>query len=180
VITEKPFKGINYQLRSVTPEDSIEILQLRLDSALNQFIHETSPASHKVWLDEQITKPGDYYFAIEGIDNGAIQGFVGIYDINDDRGEWGRWILSPGSPAAVESYWLILKFGFGLGLNTIYSRTDTANIKVNSIHDSFEFSEVAVVAGDSRHLEYKVHTLNRTEWPDFEANLMKYVRRRMS
>ena len=178
MIIEKPFKGINYQLRSVSPKDSTEILRLRLDSALNAYIHRTSPTSHEHWLDEQITKPGDYYFAIESVDNLAIQGFVGIYDMNNNRGEWGRWILNPGSPAVVESYWMILKFGFELGLNEIYSRTDTANKSVNSIHDRFQFSEVEIAAGDSSHREYKVHSLNRNDWPDFELNLMRFIRRR--
>lgn len=180
MIIEKPFRGINYQLRSVCPEDSTEILRLRLDSALNAFIHETSPTVHKDWLSEQITKPGDYYFAIESLDSFAIQGFVGIYNITENRGEWGRWILNLGSPAAVESYWMILKFGFELGLNEICSKTDAANKKVNSIHDSFKFSEVGNLTGDSKHRDYRVHTLNHNDWPDFEKNLMRFIRRRIS
>jgi len=162
----------------VTSSDSIEILRLRLDSSRNAFIHKTTPESHKTWLDEQRAKPGDYYFVIEGIQDFKVHGFVGIYNIKSDRGEWGRWVMNQASPAAIESYWLILKFGFGLGLASIYSRTDVRNTKVISIHDSLEFSKEEITNEESSGLSYKVHTLNVEDWPNFEVNLRKYLRRR--
>ena len=178
MITDIPIKGINYQLRSVNPGDSSEVLRLRLDSSLNSYIHETSAEKHRSWLDEQLTKPGDYYFAIESLSNFSIQGFIGIYNLNEGRGEWGRWILNPTSPAALESYWLILKFGFDLGLNQIYSRTDLRNLKVLSIHDSFQFTKTEIIRFGFDAIDYKVHTLDRKNWPVFEQNLKRYIRRR--
>ncbi len=177
MITENPFKGINYQLRSVNSGDSYEVLRLRLDSSLNSYIHETSPEKHESWLEEQLVRPNDYYFAIESLEDFSIHGFIGIYEICESRGEWGRWILNPGSPASIESYWLILKFGFELGLSEIYSRTDLRNMKVISMHDSFQFSKTEVIGIDQN--EYKVHTLDRKDWPGFERHIKKYIRRRV-
>ena len=160
--------------------DSAEILRLRLDDSRNLFIHKTTPESHETWLNEQMEKLGDYYFAIEDLRDFKVHGFVGIYNIDSGRGEWGRWILNSESSAALESYWLILKFGFGLGLNQIYSRTDIRNRKVISIHDRFQFSKDEISIDSFSGLAYKVHTLNAGDWLNFESSLKKYLRRRLA
>jgi RimJ/RimL family protein N-acetyltransferase len=178
VILESPFKGVNFQLRSVNEGDSSEILQLRLNGSINQYIHKTSPELHNCWLNEQISKVGDYYFVIECVHDSSTHGFIGLYDVTNNSAEWGRWILKPGSSAAMESYWLILKFGFEMGLSQIYSRTDSRNLKVNSIHDSLPFSKVENVSENFGGLTYVMHTLNLSDWKGFEEKLMKYIRRR--
>ena len=116
MILEKPFRGVNYQLRSVNPNDSEDILRLRFDDSRNAFIHQTTPSFHETWLIGQMKRPDDYYFAIEELNDCKTHGFVGIYDIQMGKGEWGRWILNPTSSAALESYWLILRFGFSIDL----------------------------------------------------------------
>jgi RimJ/RimL family protein N-acetyltransferase len=178
LILDSPFIGINYQFRSVNSNDSAKILNLRLDSKLNAFIHETTLIGHQEWLDEQLQKAGDYYFAIESLDDFTTHGFIGIYEIRSKTGEWGRWILCPESPAAIESYWMILKFSFDLGLNLVYCRTDIRNKKVIAIHDKLPYSSSEVVNEESSGLVFKVHSLDVIDWPNFEPNLEKYIRRR--
>jgi len=178
LILDSPFIGLNYQFRSVNSNDSAKILNLRLNSKLNAFIHETTLKGHQEWIDEQLQQVGDYYFAIESLNDFAVHGFIGIYEIRDNTGEWGRWILCPKSPAAIESYWMILKFSFGLGLNLVYCRTDIRNKKVIAIHDNLPYSSSEVVNDESSGIVFKKHSLDATDWPNFEANLEKYIRRR--
>ena len=158
---DSPFLGVNFQLRSVNESDTQEILRLRLDSSLNAYLNLTTPQGHSEWLKEQIQKENDYYFAIEEIGSSKLQGFIGIYDIQAGSGEWGRWILEPNSVAAIESYWLILKFGFELRLDTIYCRTDVRNVKVIAIHDRLPFTKTNLAEDDFSGLTYKVHYLDQ-------------------
>ena len=176
MILDHPFRGLNYQFRSVKSDDSAKILSLRLDSKLNVFIHKTTLLGHEKWLNEQLQKEGDYYFAIESLNDSAIHGFIGIYEIRDGIGEWGRWILSPKSPAAIESYWMILKFSFDLGLNLVYCRTDIRNVKVIAIHDYLPYSRSEVVTDETSGLMFKIHFLDLVDWPNFELSLKKYIR----
>ena len=171
-------QGINFQLRSVTEEDSDAVLRLRLDSSLNAYLHETTVEGHQSWILEQIVRKDDYYFAIEEISARRIHGFIGLYDLTEGTGEWGRWILNHNSVAAMESYWLILKFGFSLGLTSIYCRTDSRNHKVISIHDRLPYSKVELYQDEKSSLDYMTHTLDLSDWPNFECQLHKYIRRR--
>ena len=176
---EHAFQGINFQLRSVAVEDSDAVLRLRLNSSLNAFLHETTTEGHQSWILEQIERKDDFYFAIEEIFPRRIHGFVGLYDLKEGTGEWGRWILNPNSVAAIESYWLILKFGFSQGLTSIYCRTDYRNHKVMSIHNRLPYSNVKLYRDEKSSLDYMTHTLELSDWPNFEFQLHKYIRRRI-
>ena len=176
MILEYPITGLNYKLRSVTTDDSKEILKLRLDPALNSYLHKTTPEGHQRWIQGQMSLLDDYYFAIEDLSTNQINGFIGLYNVANGSGEWGRWILNSNSMAAMESYWLILRFGFSLDLTSIFCRTDVRNHKVISIHNRLPYSKVNPYRDDRYHLDYLTHTLNISDWPNFENYIKRFIR----
>lgn len=133
--------GPAFRLRPITDTDAALVLELRSNVELNQYLHvgATCLSDQLAWFTRYYDRQGDYYFVIERLDSGVVQGVISIYDIDPQLGygEWGRWILKPGSLAAVESAWLIYRCAFELlALKQVFCRTVTNNIPVVSFHDS--------------------------------------------
>lgn len=132
--------GFGYRLRPVGLRDAAFITEVRLaDAERNQYIHAVSNdvAAQEDWINRYFQREGDYYFVVENLLTGAGEGLVGIYDVADNRAEWGRWVLAKGSLAAVESVDLMYKAAFdALGLDELYSRTIADNQTVVSFHDN--------------------------------------------
>ena len=115
--------GPYIRLRTATEDDAEFILSLRLNPALNKFLHETDPSveKQKEWLRAKMDEENDYHMIIESL-NGEQLGVVALYDINpvDKTFEWGRWIVKPGAPkyTALESALLCCELAFyHLGLD---------------------------------------------------------------
>ena len=132
--------GHAFRLRPIELSDAQSIVDLRASQpGRGQFLH---PISNDVRLQEAyLTRyfdiPEDYYFVVERLKTGKTEGLISIYDINNRAGEWGRWILSDRSLAAVESCWLVYRIGFEyLNLQSIYCRTISKNESVVSFHDN--------------------------------------------
>ncbi|MDW2799670.1 GNAT family N-acetyltransferase [Clostridium boliviensis] len=132
--------GYSYRLRPVTIDDAQTIIDIRLqDIERNRYIHKISSdlLEQTKWIKEYMERDNDYYFIIENIFTEKTEGLISIYDINNDKAEWGRWVLKKGSMASVESVYLILKVAFEkLGLKEAYSRTIEKNTSVVAFHDS--------------------------------------------
>lgn len=133
--------GHAFSLRPVHYEDAEFIVSLRNDSRLNKYLHSgaSAQAAQTQWLESYFTRSGDYYFVVEQLVGGAREGLVAIYNKDDDANtaEWGRWVLRPGSFAAIESAWLSYRVGFEiLNLESLYCRTVVENRSVVSFHDS--------------------------------------------
>ena len=132
--------GPAHRLRPVELTDAGAIVELRRHPDLSRFLHETdsSVATQERWLHAYLERDGDLYWAIERRADGAVDGFVGIYDVADGTAEWGRWILRPGSLAAPESAWLVHEAGFGpLGLDCLIARTLVENRPVVAFHERY-------------------------------------------
>lgn len=132
--------GPAFRLRPVERDDAAAILELRTHPELSRFLHETDPSldAQQRWLDGYFARPGDYYWAVERLSDGSTEGFVGIYDVDGDRAEWGRWVLRPGSLAAPESVWLMYRTAFSLlGLESVVLRVLTANRPVVAFHERY-------------------------------------------
>lgn len=134
-------EGFRFRLRPVTLADAPFIVGLRTDPELGRFLHATSPRveDQEAWLERYFERAGDVYFVIEDGRTGEAVGTIGIYDIDEAAraGEWGRWLVKPGSVAAVESALLIYRAAFEvLGLEAVYCRTVADNQRVVSFHDS--------------------------------------------
>lgn len=183
-------EGYAFRLRPVTDADAEFIVSLRTNPTLTGFLH---PVSNRVedqvaWLNAYYDRPGDFYFVIESASGGS-EGLVSIYDIDSGRsdGEWGRWILRPGSLAAVESALLVYRMGFEvLGLRELYCRTVADNRAVVSFHDSCGienrkllpgFFSIKGVLQDA--VEHRVDAHSWTGMRDRMARLAQVVAKRL-
>lgn len=132
--------GVSYRIRPVKITDAQFIIDIRLaDSKRNQFINKISSdlKCQEEWIRKYFDRAGDYYFIVENLFTGSPEGLIGVYDIEENRGEWGRWVIDRSSLAAIESVDLIFKAAFEhIGLSEVYCRTITNNQSVVSFHDS--------------------------------------------
>lgn len=168
----------------VSTEHAEFINSLRTNPDLSRYLH---PVSGKVedqltWINTYYEREGDYYFIIQNNRTAKPEGTIGLYDIVDGSGEWGRWLLSPGSFLATESAFLIYLFGFEtLGLDMVFCRTVKENEKVVSFHDSFGAERTAELKdfqelGGSKY-DAVEHTIKSDDWPDIKSDLDKFISR---
>ena len=171
----REISGANYSLRSVHLGDEFDILEMRLDTEISRFLNPTTESFHRVWIREQIDKENDYYFAIQSLSDDHVAGYIGLYDIHDSMGEWGRWVVPNNPAAAIESLRLILDFGFSLGLREIYCRTDSSNLRVLRLHNSLPYSKSSIeeMPNDQK---FTRHTLLACDWHNFRNHLDKFMK----
>jgi RimJ/RimL family protein N-acetyltransferase len=148
--------GRVYGLRPVELDDAEFIVALRTcDPQRVRYLHPIPPDTEQQrrWLRSYFERQNDYYFVVENRDSRCRHGLVGIYNIDPvvQTGEWGRWILRPGSFAAVESALLVYRVAFEyLQLRSIYCITVADNLPVVSFHDSCGLARAAFLP---RHFE---------------------------
>jgi len=172
--------GFAFKIRPIRESDVNNILFLRTNTKLNSFIHPTSASydDQIFWLSEYFKRQGDYYFAIEKLNGNHFEGLISIYNINNNSGEWGRWILKDQSLAAVESIFLILNCAFEiLKIDLAYTRTNVENIKTVSLHDGYFFHSRKIL----KHY-FKIngvlhdaieHSISYQEWIKFKPIIQK-------
>lgn len=177
---ELSLRGAAFGLRPVRDADAAFIVGLRSDPELGRYLNPTSPSvdDQLAWLARYYERPGDYYFVVERLATGAAEGLIGIYDVTAGEAEWGRWLLCPGSLAAVESAALIYRCAFEqLGLQAVHCRTLAANERVVSFHDSCGIAERRLLPGHvelrGERLDAVEHRLSRAAWPEVDARLGK-------
>ena len=133
-------RGYAYSIKPITIDDAQFILDVRLeDEERNKFVHKV-PNDVDVqiaWLNKYFARENDYYFVIENNLTGEKEGLIGIYNIETDVAEWGRWVVKKGSMAALESVDLIYKVAFEkLNLKELYTKTVEDNAQVVNFHKS--------------------------------------------
>lgn len=176
--------GYAFRLRPIGDADAPFVLELRSNPQRNRFLHATpsSLEAQLAWLAQYYERPGDYYFVVERQHDDLPEGLISIYNIDaaGRTGEWGRWILRPGSLAAVESAWLIYRCAFEqLGLEEVFSRTVADNASVVSFHDSCGIARRTLLPGyfdldeHRRRVDAVEHRVSRAEWRDLEPRLEK-------
>lgn len=177
-------EGIAFRLRPVTDADAAFILSLRTDSSKSKYIHKVSGqiTDQLEWLKKYYKREGDYYFIIENKKNFNSEGVISLYDIERSTlsGEWGRWIISPGSLSAVESAWLIYKLAFDvLNLKEVYCRTVADNSSVVSFHDSCGIENKKKLPNffelNNHRVDAVEHRVCLDDWKHIEPNLYKLV-----
>lgn len=134
-------EGPAFRLRPVALTDAAFIVTLRQAEESSRFLHpiSTEVSTQEDYLRLYYERAGDYYFIIERTHDDSPEGTIGLYDVDPlaGAGEWGRWVIRPGSLAAVESAWLIYRVAFvRLGLKRVYCRTVADNTNVISFHNS--------------------------------------------
>src|SRR6478736_6026302 len=100
--------GYNRNIRPVTMADAAFIVQLRSMPHVLGTVGDSAPdvQAQERWIESYLQRPEDYYFIIE-TNSGTPLGTIGIYDIAEGSGEWGRWITLPGVMAGLPSAVLI-------------------------------------------------------------------------
>jgi RimJ/RimL family protein N-acetyltransferase len=175
-------EGLAFRLRPIADADAPMVLELRNNTKLNRYIHSTSPHldDQLTWFASYYERPGDYYFVVERQDSGAAEGLISVYDIDPQTacGEWGRWVLRPGSLAAVESAWLIYRCAFErLGLERVYGRTVADNLSVVSFHDSCGIATRRLLPGHfifgGKSVDAVEHQVTRQSWTELGSRLQK-------
>lgn len=169
--------GYAFRLRPVDETDAAYIVDLRGRSG--RFLNRgaASTTEQLAWLASYFERAGDFYFVVETLDEGKREGLVGIYGLDPQkrRAEWGRWVLEPGSSAAIESALLVYRCAFDeLALECVQCRTLADNLKVVSFHAScgLEHSPAPVlIERDGERRLAVEHTLSRRNWPPVMARL---------
>lgn len=177
--------GHALRLRPIQVDDAAFVLRLRCDPTLNRYLHATAPdlQAQRQWLAAYEARDGDCYFVIEALADGSPQGLIAVYDIDPATrcGEWGRWMLLPGSMAAIESAWLVYRLAFEtLGLAEVYCRTVADNQAVVSFHDSCHIGRrrllPAVFELAGQRFDAVEHRVAADAWPALSARLEPLAR----
>lgn len=178
-------EGEAFALRPVELDDSDFIVEQRNDPRIQRFINRGARdvGEQQAWLNEYFERPGDYYFMIVDRRTGAREGMVAIYEVDEEQriAEWGRWVVRPGSLAAVESALLMFRIAFEqLGLEMVYSRTVCDNKAVASFHDSSGVTRARIlhdyVTLDGTTYDSVEHHATRENFPEVEARLAPLAR----
>lgn len=172
--------GHAFGLRPVHSSDAGFVAALRADPTLNRYIHagDGRVEDQLRWMYAYFERTGDYYFVVTSQRTGEPEGLISIYDIDGatNAGEWGRWILRPGSLAAVESVWLLYKVCFEtLDLAAVYCRTVADNTKVVSFHDSCGITRRRELPLhfhlQDQYLDAIEHRVEQLDWPALSGRL---------
>ncbi|HWD36917.1 MAG TPA: GNAT family N-acetyltransferase, partial [Casimicrobiaceae bacterium] len=117
-------EGPAFRLRPVADDDAAYIVDLRARAGSYINRGATTVAQQRDWLARYYEREGDVYFVVEARRDGGREGLVGIYEVRDGIAEWGRFVLEPGSVAAVEAALLVYAVAFDdLALERICCRT---------------------------------------------------------
>lgn len=141
MILKKDIVGKHIGLRTAQPEDAEFVLSLRLNPELSRYLKPVDPSVEKQrkWIESKKKAPDDYHMIIES-HQGKRYGVVAIYDIKEERFEWGRWIISRSAPhyVALESMILVYHFTFSvLGLEYTKFEVRKGNDRVIDYHKAY-------------------------------------------
>lgn len=182
---ELTFSGFAFRLRPVNLSDAESIVALQIDPRNGHYINDTSPrvADQEAWLQQYFERPGDWYFIVESLAKGHVEGLIGIYayDSVANAAEWGRWIVRANSIAAMKSVLLLYRIAFDvIGLDSVYCRTVADNHKVVSFHDSSGALRTSVLKGavTIRGITFDQieHQVDRVRWAEIEPKLTQLAR----
>lgn len=170
-------EGVGFRLRPVSLQDAQFIVDVRLeDSERNQYIHKISSdiVDQQAWLTRYFERDGDFYFVVENKITGEPEGLIGIYDIDNGKAEWGRWVVKKGSLATVESLDLLFKVAFNeLQLDELYCRTIRDNERVVSLHDSLPQLKRGVLTGFIELNGQKYDVIEHYTTPEHYINVLR-------
>ena len=168
-------EGFSVSLKSVEIDDNVRIVELRNKSLNSKFINPTTLGKSHAWIKEQQLKENDYYFSIVSNRTQESVGFIGIYNFEFGSAEWGRWVVDKNPIAALESLYLIMKFGFEQRLENIYCRTRLENKSVVNLHSRLPYTS-RIETQEEMHSYYRCN-LNSKDWNDFSNYLLQKLGR---
>lgn len=178
--------GEAFGLRPVSIDDAEFILELRGNAERTRYLHRISESLEvqREFLEKSLCQSDEYYFVIYRLGSGSPEGTLTLYHIDEIQGcgEFGRWILRPGSMAALESAWLLFELAFSkLGLEQVYTRTVADNEKVVSFHSSFGLETASEISRcfhiNGRDYDAIEQRMTRERWYSLRDTLLYKVQR---
>lgn len=171
-------RGFGVRLRPVEIGDAEFILRLRSHPRVLGLVGDTPPTVEQqtAWIAAYLDREGDYYFVVE-TDAGVAIGTVGIYDVKDGVGQWGRWIIAPESQGAALPVGVVIhQVAFDqLNLTALLGAVVATNEKVLGFHRRFgaEFTHTEPRARciGGVWVDMTWIRVQRTAWPAMLARL---------
>jgi RimJ/RimL family protein N-acetyltransferase len=176
-------RGHAFGLRPVVLEDAAFIFELRASSGKFLNYGAASKDEQRAWIERYFERAGDYYFVVDRNGDRGVEGLAGIYDIDRAKraAEWGRFVLRPGSRAAVEAALLIYRCGFDvIGLDHMYCNTLAENAQVVAFHEScglVRAPDLVTILHNGEPRDAVRHMLSRGGWPALNARLDRMASR---
>jgi RimJ/RimL family protein N-acetyltransferase len=135
-------RGIKTILTEIAEADAQDIVNLRNDPANNKFLFQKpiSVDEQLNWIKNNMGSEKARNFKVTNTDN-EFKGTISIYNIEEGRGEFGRYIVT--NPVnAIEAEYLLLKICFEqLEMNGIYCQTNLLNRAVWGQHLKLGFRQ---------------------------------------
>ncbi len=141
------FKGKLTSLIQLTISDATEIVNLRNDEKFNKFLFQEtiSLEEQKKWINNKNSLETEVNFKITDVNNNFI-GTISIYNIENGKGEFGRYIAK-NAINAIEAELLLLKFCFEeLKMTVVYCYTNIKNENVYRQHTKLGFKDVGIIS----------------------------------
>lgn len=166
-------EGETFRLRPIEERDAEFVVALRSIAGRSQYLSPISPSidAQLRWFEDYFKRDGDYYFVIERIVGNRPEGLISLYDVapQEESAEWGRWIVTPVSLAAIESVILLMDFAFKkLHLRQVFSYTVAENNATNSFHEGCGFRRTGVHVArfniEGRAIDAVKHESAASEW----------------
>jgi RimJ/RimL family protein N-acetyltransferase len=175
-------EGFGVRLRPVRMEDAAFIVWLRNLEHVKGRVGDSAAdtAAQEAWLKAYFKREGDYYFIVETA-GGIAVGAYGIYDVEANSAESGRWIIQPEVPAAIPSALLAFDLAFGdLHLKEVRVTTVSTNQSVLSLNRRFGFREVGIERGGTviggRPVDLVRFQMKAGEWPKPRERMLPLAR----
>lgn len=126
----------------MTEEDAADVIKLRNDPANNKFLFQKpiTVEQQVEWIRNNKNSDKAKNFTVTDI-KGEFKGTISIYNIENGRGEFGRYIVT--NPVnAIEAEYLLLRVCFEqLGMNAVYCQTNLLNKAVWGQHIKLGFKQ---------------------------------------
>jgi RimJ/RimL family protein N-acetyltransferase len=132
--------------------------------------------AQQAWLRSYFQRPNDYYFIVETLGNISL-GAYGIYDIQGDSAESGRWVMRPDVPAAIPHAIVAFDTAFDqLKLRELRAKTVSSNQPVLSLNVKLGFKELRLESNSQmiggKPVDQIHFALYREDWPARRAKLL--------
>lgn len=181
---EKPaqIEGIKMKLVTISEPDAQDMVDLRNNPAYNKFLSNANqvitPDHQLNWMRNVMDRQDCIDFKVVTKNGNTFCGTIALYDIEDGQAEFGRY-MATNAVAAIESEYLILKFGFEtLGLDRIYCNTVKDNTKVWQQHTKYGFRKTGEDFDSRINMERVCQEITQEEFRQFDySSLLSIVER---
>lgn len=179
---EKQIVGEHITLRPINLDDDSFVANLRSEEKVYQFLSSDSPISRedqREWIQSFLVNQKEFYFVIIENTSNIRKGTISLYNINDQKAEFGRYI-SLDALSAIEAELLILKFGFEiLNLEKIYCRTADLNLKVWRQHLQFGFEDVGFEELSTKKIQLRIQEITKINFLKFDYSKIEGLIKRL-